>query len=53
MRDYQESIENFRLQVLADREKHTFKRNGLEIRAEQVITEFLNHRSELIKKVLF
>ena len=53
LRVYQESIGKFRESLIADKDRHTLKRNGAEIRTEQVITDFLNHNSELIKKVLF
>lgn len=42
MRSYAENINKFKLQILADREKHTINRNGVQLRSEEVMREFLN-----------
>ena len=52
IRSYRDNIEDHKKLVYEDREKNTVKRNGVQIKSEEVITDFLNHKSENLKKFM-
>lgn len=52
IRQYGQNLDQFKAQVIADKENNTFRRNGQEIKSEQVLSDFLNNKSGKIINVL-
>ena len=49
MREYSNNVDMYKAQVIAEREKNTKRRNGIEIRTEEIISQVVCKGSQKIK----
>jgi hypothetical protein len=45
-------VDLFRTQIIADREKNTVRKGGVEIGTHEVLSEYLNRRGDRLKAIL-
>ena len=52
LRQYADNVDLFRTQVIADKEKNTVRKAGVEVGSHEVLCEYLNRRGDRLKAVL-